>query len=67
MGHAIFHTHQTIGACAGVCTCDCMHKMEKTALISYSSEDSCEDQMEIMRTLLKEVANVMEFQKIAEL
>ena len=25
-----FYTHQTSGACAGVCTCNCMHQMEKT-------------------------------------
>ena len=29
--HAIFYTHQTSGMCAGVCACNCMHQMEKTA------------------------------------
>ena len=28
---AIFYMHQTSGACAGMCTCDHMHQMEKTA------------------------------------
>ena len=27
---AIFYTHQTSGACAGVCECDCTHQMNKT-------------------------------------
>ena len=27
---AIFHKHQISGACAGVCTCNCTHQMEKT-------------------------------------
>ena len=31
MLHAIFYMHQTIGMCAGVCACDRMHQMEKTA------------------------------------
>ena len=30
MRHAVFYTHQTSGACAGVCTCKCTHQMEKT-------------------------------------
>ena len=30
VGCAIFHKHRTSGACAGVCTCNCMHQMEKT-------------------------------------
>ena len=36
-GHAIFYTHQTSGACAGVCVCvcNCMHQMEKTALYPF--------------------------------
>ena len=29
---AIFYTHQTTGACAGVCACDRTHQMEKTGL-----------------------------------
>ena len=31
---AIFYTHQTSGACAGVCACDRMHQIEKTAVIA---------------------------------
>ena len=27
--HAIFYMHQTSGACAGVCACDCMHQLDK--------------------------------------
>ena len=30
MARAIFHTHQTIGTCAGVGVCDCTHQTEKT-------------------------------------
>ena len=32
MARAIFYTHQTIGACAGVCACDRTHQMEKTEM-----------------------------------
>ena len=28
----IFYMHQTSGVCAGVCACDRMHQMEKTAI-----------------------------------
>ena len=31
MGSAIFYTHQTSDACAGVCACNRKHQMEKTA------------------------------------
>ena len=34
MAREIFYTHQTKGACAVVCTCDCKHQMEKTVLTS---------------------------------
>ena len=30
MARAIFYTHQISGACAGVCSCDRTHQMEKT-------------------------------------
>ena len=30
MAHAIFYTHQTSGACAGVCVCYRKHQIEKT-------------------------------------
>ena len=29
--HAIFYMHQKSGACAGLCTCNRMHQMDKTA------------------------------------
>ena len=32
VGCAIFYTHQTIGACAGMCACNCTNQMEKTGL-----------------------------------
>ena len=32
MAHAIFYTYQSSGTCAGMCTCDCMHEMEKTVI-----------------------------------
>lgn len=35
MVHAIFYLYQTSGACAGICVCDCMHQMEKSALLTY--------------------------------
>ena len=31
MARAIFYTHQTSGACAGICPFNCMHEMDKTA------------------------------------
>ena len=31
MACVIFYTHQTSGACAGVCACERMHQMEKIA------------------------------------
>ena len=31
VARAIFDTHQTSAACAGVCACDRTHQMEKTA------------------------------------
>ena len=37
MGHAIFYTHQTSGACADMCACNCMHQMEKTGRVGRSS------------------------------
>ena len=33
MACAIFYTHQTSGACAGVCACDRTHQMEKTEFL----------------------------------
>ena len=30
MVHAVFYTHQSIGACAHVCMCDHTHQMKKT-------------------------------------
>ena len=32
---AIFYMHQTSGACAGVCTCDHTHQMDKTGFTSF--------------------------------
>ena len=29
----VFYIHQTSGACAGVCVCDCLQKVEKTAAL----------------------------------
>ena len=34
---AIFYMHQTSGACAGVCTCDHTHQMDKTGFTSFIS------------------------------
>ena len=39
MARAIFYTHQTSGACIGVCTWGCTHQMEKTVLFIVRSED----------------------------
>ena len=36
VAHAIFYTHQTSGACAGVCMCDRMHQMEQSANVIHS-------------------------------
>ena len=35
MGHAIFYT-QASDVCAGMCTCNCMHQMEKTVLVTQA-------------------------------
>ena len=34
---AIFYTHQTSGACAGICTCDRAYQMRKTVLVNLST------------------------------
>ena len=31
-GACYFYMHQTSGACAGMCACDCTHQMEKTVI-----------------------------------
>ena len=33
MAHAIFYSHQTSGACADMCMCNCMHQMENCVTI----------------------------------
>ena len=37
MVRAIICTHQTIGACAGVCACDRIHQTEKSDRIALSA------------------------------
>ena len=37
VAHAVFHKHQTTGACAGECMCNCMHQMERT--VKYDLSD----------------------------
>ena len=32
MAHAILYRYQSSGTCAGMCTCDDMHEMEKTVI-----------------------------------
>ena len=40
VARAIFYTHQTSGACAGVCACNRTHKMNKTASIPLKSTEN---------------------------
>ena len=35
MACAIFNMHQTCGACAGVCWCNCTYQMAKTGILTY--------------------------------
>ena len=38
MAHVTFYTHQTVGMCAGMCTGDRTHQMEKTVInLLYAS------------------------------
>ena len=38
--HATFYMHQTSGVCAGMCTCDRMHQMKKTAIVSQRERNA---------------------------
>ena len=38
MARAIIYMHETSGACAGMCACDRMHKMEKTGKDAMNTE-----------------------------
>ena len=40
VARAIFYTHQTSGACTGVCSCDRTHLMDKTGMKTYTKTDS---------------------------
>ena len=37
---AILYTHWTSGMCAGMCMCDCMQQMEKTAEDAYAGHNN---------------------------
>ena len=41
MAHAIFYTHQSSGACAGMCICNYTDKTEKTAVTAGEIGQIC--------------------------